>query len=37
MKHAAKWFRDRAAEAWLFFHYDIRDMAERFGRSLRRR
>jgi hypothetical protein len=37
MKHAARWLSDRAVEAWLFFHYDISDLAERFGKSLKRR
>lgn len=37
IKHAARWLNDRAVEAWLFFRYDISDLAERLGRSLRRR
>jgi hypothetical protein len=37
MKHAVRWLNARAVEAWLFFHYDIGDLAERLGRSLRRR
>jgi hypothetical protein len=36
MKHAISWLRDRAVEAWLFWHYDLHRWAKRLGESLRR-